>query len=179
MSSLFSSIIWIPCIFYFPLFTIFSVSIGQYPSLQGIPLGKDTPLSVVLWCLFVSRGRDLLHIQSKILCDSLHDSCSALMDTCYAQQNNQVIVKSSILGFSGRKGKKTQEASPLKKSQLYTAIVSWKAPKFLVAIASPVCVELLLAWAQGEVSLAARFIKQKLVGGARFMKQSLWVEPDS
>jgi hypothetical protein len=66
-----------------------------------------------------------------------------------------------------------------KVSTLYWNFVSWKAPKFIVPIASPVCVELLLAWAQGEVSLAARFIKQKLVGGARFMKQSLWVEPDS
>jgi hypothetical protein len=34
-----------------------------------------------------------------------------------------------------------------KVSTVYWNFVSWKAPKFIVPIASPVCVEILLAWA--------------------------------
>ncbi len=129
MSSLFSSIIWIPCIFYFPLFTIFyflSQLVSTHPY-KEFPLLRTLPCQQYSGvCLYLEGWRDLLHIQSKILCGSLHDSCSALMDTCSAQQNNQVIVKFSILGLklSGRKGKDSRGLDLEKVSTLYWNFVS-------------------------------------------------------
>ncbi len=56
---------------------------------------------------------------------------------------------------------KTQEASPLKKSQLYTGILFLeKAPKLTVPIARPLCLELCWLGPRVKCHMAARFIKQ-------------------